>query len=234
MKALSSYIRKAIETVPEVKPLLSGRAATLAPQPYKTYEYFLSTIEAMVRNVYNGYLGGEFVPIMGNLIGGQLLKAYEQAWEDSGMTTWPIPTFLQESLDNFLMTQGGYIEPFYQAILEAGVDQTGIEPLLVRAQLWANQYNTAYQNATTAIGVEFGQKMIWREGDTVKKCTTCLALDGIVMYAKEWEMLNIRPKNPPNEKLECLGWKCECTLEPTDQRRSPNAFGRVEEILLAR
>jgi hypothetical protein len=229
------YLRQAIAKVPEVALLLSGKAATLAPAEYKTYKYFLSTIEAMVSNVYNGYLGDEFNRIMGNLIGGQLLKAYEQAWEDSGMTTWPIPDFLQTSLDSFLMTQGDYIEPFYRDILAAGVDLTGLEPLLSRAELWANQYNACYNEAIRLIGVEFGQRLQWREGDTVDKCSTCLALDGLVLWAKEWDELGLHPQGYPNPLLECQGGgpgnHCGCTLSPTDQRRSPKGFETALNII---
>ncbi len=237
-KTLYNFIRKAIVTVPSVAPLLSARAAMLAPTEYKTYEYFLSTLESLVESVYNGYLGDEFIRIMGNLVGGQLLKAYEQAWEDSGMTTWPLPEFLQEALDAFLVTQGDYIEPFYTDILAAGVDQTGIGPLLSRAELWANQYNAAYNEAIRLIGVEFGQRLQWHEGDTVKKCSTCVALDGIVAFAKEWEELGVHPQGYPNPLLECEGGgpgnHCGCTLTPTDQRRSPDAFNIIQNIVMAR
>jgi hypothetical protein len=234
---LYNFIRQAVVTVPDVVPMLSGRASTLAPTAYKSYEYFLSTLESMVSNVYNGFMGNEFINIMGNLVGGQLLKAYEQAWEDSGMTTWPIPDFLQASLDSFLMTQGDYIEPFYRDILTAGVDKTGLEPLLSRAELWANQYNACYNEAIRLIGVEFGQRLQWREGDTVDKCSTCLALDGLVAFAREWEELGVHPQGYPNPLLECQGGgpgnHCGCTLSPTDQRRSPNAYDTILNIVMA-
>jgi hypothetical protein len=41
------------------------------------------------------------------------------------------------------------------------------------------------------------------------------------------------PQNAPNDSLECGGWKCDCSLTPTDARRTPGAYGKIEEIILA-
>jgi hypothetical protein len=93
------------------------------------------------------------------------------------------------------------------------------------------------------IAVESGGNLEWEEGDTVEKCDICKALDGIVAFASEWAVLGVRPQNAPNPMLTslragknkgCAGWHCDCKLKPTTKRRSPNAFGRIEEILLNR
>jgi len=63
---------------------------------------------------------------------------------------------------------------------------------------------------------------LWVFDDTAEKCDTCLALNGIVAYAWEWETAGFRPQSPPNALLTCGGWHCECELRHTEKRRSPS------------
>lgn len=233
---LIEHIRAVVREVPSVKPLLSdaSRFALYEPMEYKTYEYMLRQIVGLVNSLYAGIIGGDFIDVMANVISGQLSQAYQQAWIDDGHTGEALPEYLQTSLTEMVVGQYSFVDQYYRDIVNARIDNTPIAPLLSRAELWADRYNTAYQSAVTLIAKQNGAKSEWIEGDTNKKCDTCLALDGIVMYASEWEALGLHPKNPPNSKIDCGGWRCGCRLEPTDKRRSPNAYGRVEEILLAR
>lgn len=228
-----ALLRKAIAAVPAVIPHLKGRARWLAYEPtaYKTYDYFLQHIQGLVRGVYTDMVHGDFIDTMANLISGQLTQAYMQAFEDAGFTDAFMPEYLTKPLETMILGQYDYVDQYFRDIVDARIDQTPIDPLLARAQLWAGQYDTAYQNATALITKEMGGKLVWVEGDTLEKCNTCKDLDGIVMYAHEWDTLGLRPKNPPNRKIDCEGWHCDCQLLPTDKRRSPNAYGRVEEIL---
>lgn len=233
---LTSLLRKAIRSMPEVAPYLSAKAHWMAYNPfqYKTYDYMLRAIEGLVNGVYSGFVGGDFIDTMANLISGQLTQAYQQAFEDAGFTEHYMPDYLNAALEAEILNQYSFVDQFYRDIVDARIDGTSVEPLLRRAQYWADRWNSAYQNATMLIRKEMGQKLVWREGDTQDKCNTCLALDGIVMFASEWDALGLRPKNPPNNKIDCEGWHCECALVPTDARRSPNAYGRVEDILAGR
>jgi hypothetical protein len=61
-------------------------------------------------------------------------------------------------------------------------------------------------------------KFKWVLGPT-EHCTTCAKLEGLVKRGSWWRD-NVLPQNPPNEKLECGGWRCQCNLEATDQRVS--------------
>src|SRR5688572_20115056 len=94
----------AIRAVPAVIPYLKGRARWLAavPAPWKSYDYFLNTVERLVRSVYTGHIGGEFVDLMGSLISGQMRDAYEQAWQDDGNTTI-LPDWLQSALNQTII-----------------------------------------------------------------------------------------------------------------------------------
>lgn len=233
-------IVKAIDTVPAVLPHLGTRArylySTTKPTEYKTYDYMLSQVERLVTSLYNNNIGGEFIDLMANLISGQLTQAYQQAFEDEGYTDFVLPDYLTASLETMILNQYNFVDQFFRDIIDARIDRTSIDPLLVRSQMWANQWNAAYKEAQMLIRIQGGGNLVWKQGATEHGCATCGNLDGIVMSAKEWEMLGVHPRGYPNSKLECEGGgpanNCDCTLEPTDKRRSPNAYGRVEEIVL--
>lgn len=230
-------VLKTVKIVPDVGPLLRGRPrflfACTQPAPYKTYEYFLEQVERLVRSVYEGNIGGEFVDLMGSLISGQMRQAYQQALEDEGDTSFILPTYLQNSLDAMIARQADfdYIYQYYKDIVDARVDGAPIEPLMSRAELWANRYNEAYNEAIRAMAIENGEKLEWVMGPTEDHCPTCAGLNGIVAYASEWESAGVHPQSAPNDALDCGGWNCMCDTVPTERRRSPNAFDRIVAVI---
>jgi hypothetical protein len=231
---LLTILRQTARAVPDVFPRLSPPARKVLSEPsqYKTYEFFLSAIEGLVNGVYNGYMGGVFIDTMANLISGQLTDAYIRAWADDGQFT-ELPEYLQTSLDDMILSQYGYVDQYYRDIVDARVDKTPIAPLLVRATLWANRWMEAYNNAMLLITKHEGGNMVWQLGETERHCTVCAGLNGIVARASEWAALGVKPQNAPNNKLTCGGWQCDCSLTPTEKRRTRDAYGRIEEILLA-
>ena len=197
----------------------------------KTYDYMLATVSHMVNQVYGGQMGGEFVDILGALVRGQMRDAYNRAYADAGFSD-AIPDWLQASLDEQLIKQANfdYIYQYYQDIIDARVDETPVSPLLYRAQLWAARWTEAYNEATMVITAHLGGRLKWHLGATEQHCASCSRLDGIVAFAAEWDLSGCRPQNAPNDRLECGGWNCDCSLEPTDQRRSPNAWDRIMAV----
>lgn len=225
--------REAVRVLPEIRQHLSARARWMlySPTEYKTYDYMLSVITGLVRGVYSGAVGGQFIDTMANVISGQLTQAYRQAWEDEGMTEYFAPEYLATSLETMILNQYDYVDQFYRDIVDARVDATSIDPLLIRASMWANRWNEAYNEAVRLITVENGGKLIWEYGEA-EHCETCRSLNGIVAFAKEWDTLGVKPQNAPNNQLECGGWNCQCALVQTDKRRSPGAYGRIEAALM--
>jgi len=226
-------IRGVVQAVPAVRPLLSDKARFMLYEPiaYKTYDYMLRQVEGLVNGVYSGVIGGDFIDTIANLISGQLTQAYNTAYKDEGYTG-DLPDYLSASLESMILNQYTFVDQFYRDIVDARIDGTPLAPLLSRAQMWANRYNEAYNEAVRLIAKENGNNLVWQYGEA-EHCTTCQSLNGIVAGAKEWDTLGVKPQNAPNSKLECGGWKCQCALVPTDKRRSPNAYGRIESILLA-
>jgi len=212
---LNDLLARAVVAVPSVIPYLGAGF-------YKTYDFMLRTIQGLIRGVYNGNVGGDFVDALGSLIRGQIYQAFQQAYEDQGYT-FMLPGYLQQGAERMVNQQASFdwIYNFYRDIVDARVDGKPIEPLLGRATMWANVYLEAYNEALRLIALENGGNLIWREGGTVDKCPTCKYLDGVVASAKEWEIAGFKPQG---NMLQCGGFNCECTLTPTSQRRSPKAL----------
>jgi hypothetical protein len=199
----------------------------------KSLPYFRKTIERLVKSLYDGFIGGEFVDTMKNLISGQMRKAYAEAWKEDG-NEGKLPDELEKSAQALADEQAGFVDGYYKAIVDARVNKTSAEPLMYRAELWANRYTQAKNDAFAEIAAANGGKLVWIEGDTEDKCDTCVALDGITAYATEWAQAGFKPQNAPNAMIDCGGWNCQCKLEPTDKRRSPKALDTLMNIATSR
>lgn len=227
---MPSVVKTIVKRFPILLPYLRGRARWLAAIPErKTYEYFLRELERMVTNVYNGQLGGAFIDILADLIVGQLTQAFERAWEDEE-GQGALPDYLNTELEAMVLSEYDHVDQYYRDIVDARVDGTPLAPLLARAAMWANRFTDAYNRAVQLITAANGGNLLWTYGDT-EHCETCRALDGIVARATEWEEIGVKPQSPPNSDLECGGWRCQCVLAPTDQRRSPNARDRIMQAI---
>jgi len=223
-----STIKTLVKRFPAVVPHLSGRARWLAHSrgEYKTYDYFLRQLEGLVRGVYAGNIGGAFIDTMANLISGQLNQAFSQAWKDEG-TGGAFPEYLQSAAEALILTQYEHVDQYYRDIVDARIDKLPIDSLLARAALWAQRWTEAYNQAVALITAEMGGNMVWTLGATEEHCETCAGLNGIVARASEWDELGIHPQGAPNDALECGGWRCDCSLTPTDKRRSPKAYESI-------
>ena len=169
---------------------------------------------------------GSFIDSMAALISRQITLAYNAAWVDDG-NELPIPAYLVSGRDNMILSQFMFVDGYMQDIINARLLGNSVNPLLSRAALWANRYNEAYNNALAAIALQMGGKLKWVLGATEQHCTTCAALDGIVDYATEWQIRNLKPQAAPNGALQCGGWLCDCMLQPTTERRTRGGlFGR--------
>jgi len=108
-------IREAVKLVPQVVPLLTGKArvfyfGSIAFDEFKSYEDMLSKIQALVKSTYKGNVGTvEFTDRMTSIIGGQLRNAYNTAWINEGMdednTTAALPDYLEGSLLDMIAEQ---------------------------------------------------------------------------------------------------------------------------------
>ncbi len=231
---LLGFIREAVKATPQVYPLLSDKARFMLHTPfsYKSQEYFITQIKGLVKSLYNGFVGGEFIDIMANLISGQLNDAITKAWNDYGETS-PLPAYLETYYQDAVSKQYGFVDQYYRDIVDARVDGTPIDPLISRADLWGNRWNESYNEANNIITQKNGGNLIWQYGET-EHCDTCQALNGIVASAKEWQTAGVKPQNAPNKMIDCGGWRCQCELSPTTSRRSPKALDSIMNIIVSR
>jgi len=126
-----------------------------------------------------------------------------------------------EARDDFIFEQTGQLRPFIDDIEKKSKKNKGeLTPLLTRNEMWVNQYSSAKQQSE-ALACR-NEKREWRIGRT-EHCRTCLALNGQVRRLSFWAN-NVVPRNAPNERLECGGWRCQCTLRKTDK---PISRGRL-------
>jgi hypothetical protein len=228
---------KIIQTItkqfPAVIPHLKGRARFVAiykPTEYKTVQFFTQELTRMIRNVYAGFTGGEFVDILFNLVAGQMKQAADQAWKDEG-GDGATPSYLNELVMNAVLKQAVFVDTLYRDIVDARVDETPVEPILSRVPLWANRWTETYNQAVALIVAQRGGNLVWRLGRREEHCKTCNALNGIVAGALEWQALGVQPQNAPNGYLECGGWRCGCTLKPTKAKRTHRAFELINAAI---
>jgi len=210
---------------PAILPSLVGPARWIAARPdmaVKTEDAFNRSIRNLVKVLYGGGSEGAFIDGMAELIQGQLTRAYNQAWRESGEEL-PLPDYLEAALEDAILTQYDFVDGYAADIVDARDNEQSIEPLLGRADLWAGQYESARLEAVRLIAVENEDNMLWSLGDAEEHCNSCASLDGVVAPAKLWESLGVHPREGPNDKLDCSGYHCTCSLDPTNEKATPGA-----------
>lgn len=207
---------------------LSGYISVPQEIAAKTYAYYLRTISSYVRTLYNGGSEGEFIDSMAELIPAQLTRAWNEGMRENGLD--PVEDMIEEwadKLEELILNEFDYVDNFAADITAAVSAGSGIDALLSRAEIWANRYNDVLN---ISILTTKEQKLKWILGATEEHCSTCSALNGIVAFASEWELSGVHPQNPPNAALECGGWRCDCSLEPTSERHTRGAWDRIMAV----
>jgi len=223
------HLIKAFELVPEVKAHLSEKALEFL----KSIEQYDRQLWEYTLALFRGGDSGEFIDKFTAAISNQLTRAWNEGSRSVGVEPEDMTeedlSYLKEIIDNE-----------YEHILDLGTAiEASRELELVefrqafrsRIDLWVARYTDVVSRARSYFGNK--TRLIWVEGDTKDKCDSCVALDGIVAFAFEWEQSGVRPQSPPNGTLTCGGWECQCRLDVTDKRRSPNALKRIMDIAVA-
>lgn len=200
----------------------------------KTQAYYESTLTRLVRTLYKGEIDElQFLQVMDGLVEAQLRKAWFEGMAENELTQEDMTPEWQAMLDGIIADEKSHIGDFAHEIVSAS-KLTGepIDPYLARCSLWANRYGDTRNQAKMATS-EPGDKMEWQLGATEQHCATCLSLNGIVARATDWVISGFHPQGPPNSMLECGGWRCDCSLVPTDKRRTRNALNMLMELALS-
>lgn len=185
------------------------------------------SIRAAVRGLWNGSLSRfDFVDSMILTIRRNLTNAWYEGARSVGINAPDeLSTAETDTLEamianeiNFLFRFAGDIERQNKAAGGA------LTPLLERAGLWSNRYGDAQSRARLMASND--PKLKWVYGDT-QHCATCNKLNGKVKRASQWAAAGISPRRPPNTALDCKGWKCQCTLDPTSDPLSKGPLPSV-------
>jgi len=95
------------------------------------------------------------------------------------------------------------------------------EQFINRIDLWVNK-GLMRIFGLGKLAANANQMLVWRLGPT-DHCATCAGAAGQRHRAKDWKRSGILPQSGV---LECGGYQCQCSLEPTNER----AHGRLDRI----
>ncbi|MEA1998256.1 MAG: hypothetical protein U9N61_02870 [Euryarchaeota archaeon] len=142
-------------------------------------------------------------------------EAFEEAFAEYGISMDELTPTEKSVMFQFMNEQYNHIEGFAQSIQENSKANGGLlGPHLTRAQMWENRYLEAKNRAMQLAAAD--KHLRWTLGNA-DHCSSCLKLAGKVKRGSVWLARDIRPQHP---NLECGGFRCACTLVPTDQPAS--------------
>jgi hypothetical protein len=186
---------------------------------------FRRNIRASVRGLWSGALTKrQALSAFRSAIERAVEKAWVEGAAECGIQENELTIEELTARDEFIFEQNDLAPNFIDDIAANPKANDGqLTPLLQRAELWINQYESAKQQSESLACAN--EKREWRIGRT-EHCRTCLALNGQVRRMSFWAN-NVLPRNAPNPKLECRGFRCQCTLRKTDK---PISRGRIPRL----
>ncbi len=175
-----------------------------------------------------------FLDVFVDEIRNQLTRAFNQGARDVGVDPSEFTAVDLQHLESWIQSEYNFVLSLAQVIQDLRTTNAGLDKFRTeirwRISLWSNRFNEVVNEARIYFGGKV--RLIWRRGKTEVGCITCIALDGIVAFAEEWDQAQVRPQHPPNPFLKCGGWACDCGTYPTEQRRSPRALNSILGIIL--
>lgn len=183
-----------------------------------------------LRAIGRGYWLGlwnddQFQDLMFSAIDRGLTKAWQEGAKKVGILPDEISPKEQLALSAVIFREYAHVPVLSAFILRNQKAKKGkLKTVFARLELWINRYKDVVNRAKAE--AEKDPKLRWTLGATKDHCGTCAKLHGKVKRASWWRD-NVMPQQPPNDSLECKGWKCQCGLEPTDD---PMSRGRMPNV----
>jgi hypothetical protein len=184
----------------------------------KTVGYFRRVLNKAVLDFYRDDITAfEFIDIMTRLIEDQYRRAWNQGARDVGfnpkdMTDDDILTIM-ERIDR----EKEYILDFAGGIENARLTGGSVGPYQSRVDMWANRYNEIRDWAR--IYFADMKRFVWVLGPT-EHCDSCKALAGTVATGLQWRFARAEGIYPKSRRLQCGGFRCQCSLNPTKRKPS--------------
>jgi hypothetical protein len=227
---LTESIKQVILAFPEVVKYLTPETldAIGVDDEVKTQGYYERALWDTVRGFYNSGNGSAYLDRMIATIRQQLTRAWREGAAAVGFNPDEMDMEDLAELERIIHDESEFIFRLGDDILRAKANGEDVGNFKQRVSMWANRYGDVVNQAKIWFGRKVGTKLKWVLGATEEHCGTCAELNGKVAYAKEWDEAGIHPQQPPNGVLECGGWKCQCSLVPTNERRT---WGILNKLL---
>ena len=186
---------------------------------------YRSRIRSAIRGLWTGVIDrSQFLDIMGLTIDRSLRFAWAEGAKDCGITPADYSPQEEQALRDAQAREEMYVPQLADAVEEGSKANKGkLTPLFQRSEAWILRYkDVVNRGRTMACG---DKKYRWDLGPT-EHCSTCAKLAGQVRRGSFWRT-HVMPQMPPNEKLECQGWRWGCNLALTDE---PVSRGRLPNL----
>ena len=148
-------------------------------------------------------------------------RGFEQAWSEGARSCGIEPSERTDEeatrLNTFIFSQAPHVPGLATWIQERTREEgKKLSAVLHRIGIWTNRYNELMSIAQTMACAD--QKFKWTRGGTKQPCGDCLGYHGRVHRGSVWAKYDIRPQH---QSLGCKGYKCQCSLDPTDEPVTP-------------
>lgn len=227
--------RSSLDALQSVLDRLNARieAVKICEALLKSYGWYDAHLHDYAGQLYRGKMDNSaFLDKMIYAIGEQLGRAWNEGMVANGLDpkqdmTPDMEARIKELTDN----EHNHVIDLIDFIDQQKADQAGMNAIDVRVDMWVNRYNDVV-NIAKMETANLKDKLEWVYGDT-EHCDVCAALNGIVASAKDWQTSGFHPQQPPNNLLSCGGWRCQCTLQPTDKRKTSGALDKLMTLAVA-
>ena len=185
------------------------------------------SLRANVRALWSGAIDyAQFWDAMAATIQRRLPQAWYEGAAEAGILPAELTPAERQTLQNAIVVEMSYITKLSDAII-AGNKATGgkLVPLTIRVEMWANRYEELRVRARAMAAADM--KVQWILGVVEEHCRTCLRLAGKVKRNSYWLRVGVLPRVAGAWYLECAGYRCDCTLTPTDQPLSRGPLPRL-------
>ncbi len=187
-------------------------------QDFTTEDGMRAGIIALVIALWRGDLSIlVWLTLMALVLRSSLTAAYNEGAASCGIRPGELNAKEITRRDEIVSIQIGFLGGFGEAIVLANrASGNPLAPLLDRAAMWVIRREEAKAEAQAQTCGD--QKLEWVWNPLKEHCTDCRNYNGRVYRASTWARYNIRPRS---SELECGGFRCGCTFQPTDAPVTP-------------
>ena len=183
----------------------------------KTLEQYTRQLRQYARDYYTGKIDdGAWLDKSLEAVTGQMGRAWREGIRSNGVEE--MDEEMQAQLDEIIKSEQDHLTNLADLINKQREADAGMDAINARVETWAARYTDVVNRAKLASSKN-NWRFEWIYGDT-EHCATCEKLNGTILKAWEWEESEFHPQRPPNEMLDCGGWKCKCKLERTKKKRT--------------